>query len=103
MQEFEEIGLEDDLIPLVGRNPNHRAEQLKHQVGILAALLDHKRVVFQMLDEVVVCRRIELCDVADTLEEQCVAVLRGTGNQLVQLALAGEHVRVALISRQVDG
>ena len=56
-----------------------------------------------MLYECLVAVRIELCDIPHTFEEQCIAMFTRSCYQLIELALASQHIRIALVCREVDG
>ena len=88
MYELNEVSLRDDHLPVICWDVNHCSEKFQHQVCVLAALLHHHGIVFQVLDESLMALRVELGDVTDAFEKKSVAELGGTGDHLVQLTVS---------------
>ena len=65
-------------------------------------MLYHDGVLFEVLFEGVNGVWVELGDVSDTLEEEGVAVLGRTSDQLRQLPVLSQHVCVSLVCCQID-
>lgn len=68
MYELDEVSLLDNHLPVICWDVNHGSEKLKHQVGVLATLLHHHGIVFQVLDESVMALWVELGDVTNAFE-----------------------------------
>lgn len=102
MDEFDEVGFNDDLLPVVRGDVDHGSEKLKHKICIFSALLNHHGVVFKMLLESILAVWIELSDVPDALEKKGVSKFTSPGNEVIQLTIACEHLCVSLIRCQVD-
>jgi hypothetical protein len=45
---------------------------------------------------------IELCNISHTFKQQCITMLTGSCNQLIQLAFTCQHICITLIRGEVD-
>ena len=97
MYELNEVSLGDNDLPVICWDVNHCSEKFQHQVCVLATLLHHHGVVFQVLDESFMALRVELGDVTDAFEKKSVAELGRTGDHLVQLTVSRKHLCVSLV------
>jgi hypothetical protein len=88
MNELNEVGFGNNGLPVVSWDVHHGTEQFQHQVGVLATLLDHHSVVFQVLNEGIVAARVELRNVPDAFEQQSVSKFASSSNHFIQLTIA---------------
>ena len=102
VNELDEVGLFDDLLPAVGVHVDHCTKKLKQQIRILTAILCHNGIVFQMNLHHIEGIRIELCNISHTFEKECVTKLTGSTDEFTQLAVLGKDLTISLIGGQVD-
>ena len=83
MNKFYEIGLLNNDVPVVSRNVYHSSEQLKHEICVLATLLDHHGVVFKMLLKSVLAVWVKLSDISNAFEKKGIPEFTSSSNQII--------------------
>jgi uncharacterized protein (DUF111 family) len=83
MNKFYEIGFLNNDVPVVSRNVYHSSEQLKHEICVLATLLDHHGVILEMLLKSVLAVWVKLSDISNTFEKKGIPEFTSSSNQII--------------------
>ena len=83
MNKFYEIGFLNNDVPVVSRNVYHSSEQLKHEICVLATLLNHHGVILEMLLKSVLAVWVKLSDISNAFEKKGIPEFTSSSNQII--------------------
>jgi hypothetical protein len=102
VDEVQKVCLIDYLVPLVGGNVDHGAQELKHEISVFSTLLNHDCVAFKMKNECVMAVRIKLGNISYAFEKKSVSKFTSSGDKFIKLTITSQHISISLISSQVN-
>jgi hypothetical protein len=103
VKKFYEVGLIYNGLPVIGSYVHQSSYELDLEIGVLAALLDHEDVLFEVLVETFAHGTAAILGhVSDHLEKQGIIILCGSSYKLVYLIILGNHLRVSLVGGEVN-